>query len=95
MHANAWKKVKLQLVRIPKMNPTMTVSRIECQTSRNNRFNLEPLKKRVKKEDSSKKVRKQGDYLQMIIFSFARSLTLNHIHLVVLAVIQTVDVRIV
>jgi hypothetical protein len=59
MHVNVLKKVKFQSVRILKMNQMMTVKKTKRILLNNYLLNLflEPLKKRVKKEGSTKKVR--------------------------------------
>ncbi len=57
MHVNVLKKGKFQLVQIQKMNQMMMVRRENLSTNYSFLFIfVEPLKKRVKKESSTKKV---------------------------------------
>jgi hypothetical protein len=56
MHVNVLKKGKFQLVQIQKMNQMMMVRRENLPNNYPFYLFLEPLKKRVKKESSTKKV---------------------------------------
>lgn len=56
MHVSVLKKVKFQLVQTPKTNQMMMVNNQRRFSQITFDFILEPLKKRVKKENSVKKV---------------------------------------